>query len=133
MRGIFFIAVMLSFQLFAQRLDYGIYVSNKYSSADVKNNTLYNMGILDPYTTVVEVNPEGMVFCFEDKDDCYSQELEYVGVHNGWDTYTSKDSKVFINYNVKGLSLMYNIVDNKYTKTVEFWNLKKYEEEKEVQ
>lgn len=125
MRGMFFIAVMLSFQLYAQRLDYGIYVSNKYGNADVENNLLYNEFISEPYTTVIEVRPDGMSFCFEENDYCHDQKLKYVGVHNGFDTYTGEHCKIIINYRIRGLSLLYEIVDNKYVKTVEFWNLKK--------
>tara|TARA_Y100001968_G_C19247151_1_gene662503 strand:+ start:144 stop:551 length:408 start_codon:yes stop_codon:yes gene_type:complete len=124
MKNLNFVFLFLVTPLFSQQLEPGIYVSNKYSNADVKDNQLYNEIVLDPYITVVEVRPDGMSFCFEDEDNCYNQDLKYVGVHNGFDTYTGEHCKVFINYHIKGLSLMYNLVDNKYTKTVEFWNLK---------
>ena len=132
MKNLNFVFLFLVTPLFSQQLEPGIYVSHKYSNADVKDNQLYNEIILDPYITVVEVRPDGMSFCFEDKDYCYSQELKYIGVHNGYDTYTGEHCKIIINYRVRGLSLLYEIVDNKYVKTVEFWNLKlktKFEDE----
>lgn len=134
MKRIFFIAFILTGQIFAQQLDYGLYISNKYSNADVINNNLFNEKILYPYYTQILVDNGSMTFCFQD-EDCYTEYMEYYGMHKGFETYWGEKFKLIINDNVKGLSLLYDLNEetNSFRKTVEFWNLIKYEEEKEIQ
>jgi hypothetical protein len=135
MKRIFFIALMLTGQLFAQQLEDGVYFSNKYSTANVKDNKIFNETILDPYYTDIFISGDFFKFCFDENEDCFDLKLNYYGLHHGFETYWGDEFKLIINDNVIGLSLLYDLNEetNSFRKTVEFWNLIKYEEEKEIQ
>lgn len=128
MKRIFFIAFIMTGQIFAQQLEDGVYFSNKYSTANVNGNELFNEVILDPYYTDVFISGGFFKFCFDEDKDCYDFDLSYYGIYKGFDTYWGDELKLIVNDNIKGLSILYDLnkETNLFTKTIELWNLKKY-------
>ena len=128
MKRIFFIAFILTGQIFAQQLENGVYFTTKYSNADVKDTKLFNEVIVDPFHTEIFIIDDLFKFCLEDREECLSVNLEYYGLHNGFETYLGDKFKMIINPYVKGLSILYdfNQETNVYTKTTELWNFKRY-------
>ena len=125
MKNVFFIAVMLTGQIFAQ-MEIGTYYCNDVYYCDVENQTIINMEKLNLDQYIV-VEDNGVRFHGSNRLGLYHA-WTFIGDFGGHDTYIlSNNSKLCIAPEINGIYYFYEKVYNndEYKKLIQFNNIEK--------
>ena len=130
MRRIFFIALMLTVQLFAQ-MDEGLYKANEIYMSDVNNRIRYNVEEIKG-TQYIDVTDNG-IRIFDPNGLGVYHGWKYIGEFLNYETYLlTNNSKVCIAPEIDGIFYFYEYEYDhlEFKRLIEFRNIKKVSNKK---